>query len=188
MKKIITIGIVLVLGLSMIACTNKDESTVSQEEIKQESSIEKEGTKQDVISGSEVSQKENVTKEDENDSLEKYTKLIGLSREEIINAMGEEPNVVDEGGLEFPKTKIRVWFIEDGKTVDQIFIDNSDVDFNGAKLGGKIEDFKNVFGEPVLEDDVSGYSNFDYKGLLLNVNYDFSTKEVFAIYLLKGWK
>ncbi len=173
MKKITTLCIAVLLGLSMIACTDKQESNVEKEEIKQDI---------------EVSQKENVTKEDEKNSLERYEKLIGLSREEIIDGMGEEPNVVDEGGLEFPKAKIRVWFIEDGKTVDQIFIDDSDVDFNGARLGGKIEDFKNVFGEPVLEDDVSGYSNFDYKGLVLNVAYDFSTKEVFAVYLLKGWK
>ena len=188
MKKIITIGIVLVLGLSMIACTNKDESSVSQEEIKQESSIEKEGTKQDVTSDSEVSQKENVTKEDEKDSIEKYMKLMGLSREEIIDAMGEEPNVVDEGGLEFLSEDIRVWFGEDGKSVNEIAIYNSDIDFNGAKVGGKIEDFKKVFGEPVLEDKVSGYSNFDYKGIIINVAYDPSTDKAVGASLIKEWK
>ncbi|WFD11130.1 hypothetical protein [Tepidibacter hydrothermalis] len=188
MKKIITMGIVLVLGLSMIACTNKDESSMSQEEIKQESSIEKEGTKQDITSDSEVSKKENVTKEDEKNSLEKYIKLIGLSREEIIDAIGEEPNVVDEGGLEFLSEDIRVWFGEDGKSVNEIAIYNSDIDFNGASVGGKIDDFKNIFGKPVLEDNVSGYSNFDYKGLVLSIAYDPSTDKVVGASLIKEWK
>lgn len=173
MKKITMICIALVLGLSMIACTNKDES-----------GVEKEGTTQNV----EVSQKENMIKEDEKDSLEKYEKLIGLSREEIIYAMGEEPDSADEGGLEFLNADINVWFGDDGKSVNEIAIYNSDIDFNGAKIGGKIEDFKKVFGKPVVEDNASAYSNFDYKGLVLSVAYDPSVDRVVGVSIMKEWK
>ncbi|KDR95466.1 hypothetical protein SAMN02745945_02089 [Peptoclostridium litorale DSM 5388] len=180
MKKIIMVCIALLLALSMAACT------------KQEDSVENEEVKQEAASGSEQSQEAKDSSEDgkegERKTLENYKKLIGLSREEIIDAMGEEPSVIDEGGLEFSKASIRVWFIEDGKTVDQIFIDDSDVDFNGARLGGNIEDFKNIFGEPVMEDHESAYSNFDYEGLVLHVTYDKSTGKVFAVYLMKEWK
>lgn len=176
MKKIITICIAVSLGLSMIGCTNKQESSVEKEEIKQE------------ITSAEASQETKETKEEEKKTLKKYVKLLGLSREEIIDAMGEEPRVVDEGGLEFSNAKIRVWCMEDGKTVDQIFIDDSEVDFNGARLGGNIEDFKNIFGEPVLENTQPAYCNFDYEGLVLHVSYDSSTKKVFAVYILKEWK
>lgn len=177
MKKIIMICIAISLGLSMIACTNKQESSVEKEEINQEST-----------SAPEVSKKAKEMKEEEKKTLEKYVKLLGLSREEIIDVMGEEPSVVDEGGLEFPNAKIRVWFIEDGKTVDQIFIYDSEVDFNGARLGGNIEEFKNIFGKTVVEDTGSAYSNFDYEGLVLHVQYDPSTKKVFSVYLMKEWE
>jgi len=173
MKKIIMICITLLLGVSMIGCTDKQDISVENEEIKQ-----------DV----ESSQESKETEKEEKKALEKYVKLLGLSREEIIDVMAEEPIVVDEGGLEFPNAKIRVWFIEDGKTVDQIFIDDSEVDFNGARLGGNIEDFKNIFGEPVNEDSATTYSNFDYKGLVLHIQYDPSTKKVFSVYLMKEWK
>lgn len=176
MKKIITICVVVLLGVSIIGCTNKQESSEEKAEIKQE------------ITSAEASQETKETKEEEKKTLKKYAKLFGLGREEIIDAMGEEPIAVDEGGLEFPNAKIRVWFIEDGKTVDQIFIDDSEVDFNGVRLGGNIEDFKNIFGKPVAEDTESAYSNFDYEGLVLHVQYDPSTEKVFSVYLMKEWK
>ncbi|PAB59621.1 hypothetical protein [Anaeromicrobium sediminis] len=171
MKKIMSVCIALLLGVSMIGCTDKQEET-----------------KEVTISDSEVSQEVNVSVEEEKNNIEKYKKLIGLSKEEIIKAMGEEPNSVDEGGLEFSNASIRVWFGEDGKKVNQIFINNNDVDFNGAKVGEKIECFTNVFGKPVGEDTGSAYSNFDYEGLVLHVQYDPSTEKVFSVYLMEEWK
>ncbi|QGU94478.1 hypothetical protein GOM49_04610 [Clostridium bovifaecis] len=166
MKKIITVGITLLLGLSTIGCT----------------------AKQEVMLGAKVSQEEKATKAEEKNTIENYTKLIGLSKEEIIDVMGEEATPIDEGGLEFSNAGIRVWFGEDGKNVSQIFMNSSDIDFNGARIGEKIEDFKSVFGKSVLEDTGSAYSNFDYEGLILHVQYDPSTKQVIAVYLMDEWE
>jgi len=182
MKKIVMVCITLLLSLSMIGCTNKQESSLKKEDTKQETTESSEDTQK------ETSEEEITTKDHEKNTVENYVKLIGLSREEIIDVMEEEPTVIDEGGLEFSKADIRVWFIEDGKTVDQIFTQNSEIDFNGAKIGGNIEEFKKAYGEPTAEDTGSAYTNFDYEGLVLHVQYDPSTEKVFSVYLMKEWK
>ena len=178
MKKIMMIFMVLLLAVSMAACTDKQDSSVENEKVTQESTADQKEPQEASGDGKEVEEK----------NLEGYRALIGLSREEVIEVMGEEPVVIDEDGLEFSKANIRVWFIEDGEHVDQVFIDDRDVDFNGAKLGGNIEDFKNAFGEPSLEDTGSAYSNFDYEGLVLHLQYDPGTGKVFAAYIMKEWK
>lgn len=168
MKKIIVICIFL-LTLSIASCTNKQEN--------KDNKSAQESSKQ--IETSSINNKK---------TIEKYAGLIGLTKEELIKAMGEEPNAVDEGGLEFPKDGIRIWFGDDGKTVNQVWMSSIDIDFNGAKIGETIEDFKNIFGKAIQEDTSSAYSNFNYKNLILNVNYDPNTKKVFAVYLVKEWK
>ncbi|MBF8982344.1 hypothetical protein IZY60_02220 [Lutibacter sp. B2] len=193
MKKIIMVLIALLLGISMIGCTNEQDTSsaeASQEEkvIKEEGSAAQEEIKQQGTSGSEVYQEVKNTKKDEKNAFEKYTKLIGLSKEEIIKAMGEEPSSADEGGLDFSNGGIRVWFGNGGKTANEVFMDSSDIDFNGARIGEKIGEFKNVFGKIVVEDTGSAYSNFDYEGLVIHVQYDPSTEKVVAVYIMKEWK
>lgn len=187
MKKIVMVCITLLLSISMIGCTNKQESSVKKEDAKQETAESTEGAKEETTK-EEITKEEITTKDNEKNTVKNYAKLIGLSREEIIDVMEEEPTVIDEGGLEFSKAGIRVWFIEDGKIVDQIFTQNIDIDFNGAKIGGNIEEFKKAFGKPSAEDTGSAYSNFDYEGLVLHLQYDPNTGEVFSVYLMKEWK
>ena len=127
-----------------------------------------------------------VTQVDEkNNNFENYIKLIGLDKEKLISTLGEEPNSIDEGGLEFSKSGIRVWFKDYGVgPVQQVFINKDEVDFNGVKIGDKISSFKNVFGKPVNEDISSAYSNFEYNGVVLSVYYDSKTEITFAVYIL----
>lgn len=173
MKKLTSICTILLLGVSMAGCAAKQEVSLGSGSSKETSSI---------------SQETKVNDKEEKNTIDKYIKLIGLTRDEIVNVMGEKPNSVDEGGLEFPSTGIRVWFGEDGKTVNQIFMNATSIDFNGARVGENIEKFKNIFGKSVLEDKESAYINFDYKGLVLHVPYDSKTQKVIAVYLLKEWK
>lgn len=173
MKKITAICSALLLSLSMIGCTAKQQVGLSS------------GVSKDT---SDISQKTKETEKEEKNTVDKYTKLIGLTRDEILKKLSENPNLVDEGGLEFQSAGIRVWFGEDGKTANQVFMNSKDIDFNGARVGENVEKFKSIFGKPVLEDKESAYINFDYKGLVLHVPYDSKTQKVIAVYLVKEWK
>ena len=179
MKKVILAGIALLLALSMAACT------------KQEGGVENEDVKQEAASGSEQSQEAKDSseygKEGERKTLEDYKTMIGSSREEIIDSMGEEPSVIDEGGLEFSKAGIRVWFGDEGKTVQEVGMYSSDIDFNGASIGGNIDDFKNAFGDPIQEDPGPAYCLFKYDELLLHAAYDPNTGGVVGVSLMKEW-
>ncbi len=123
--------------------------------------------------------------DEKNNDFERYIKLIGLDKEKLISTLHEEPTTIDEGGLEFPKSGIRVWFKDYGVgPVQQVFINKNDVDFKGIKIGDKISSFKNVFGKPVNENISSGYSNFKYNEVVLSVYYDSKTEKTFAVYIL----
>lgn len=173
MKKVTIICAALVLGLSMIGCTTKQEIGLGSGASKETSSI---------------SQETKTTENEEKNTVGEYAKLIGLSRDEIVKKLGEKPNFVDEGGLEFPSIGIRVWFGEDGKTVNQVFMNRTDIDFNGARVGEKVEKFKSIFGKITAEDKEAAYVNFDYEGLVLHVPYDHKTEKVIAVYLITEWK
>jgi len=128
------------------------------------------------------------TKEDDK-SFEKYFNLIGMKKEKLIDMLGEKPTPVDEGGLEFTKAGIRVWFGSNGnQLVQQVYISRADIDYNGLKIGDKINAFKQVFGEVINEDSGSAYANFDYKGKVLNINYDPKTEKTISAYIMKEWK
>ncbi|MBM7870881.1 hypothetical protein JOC70_002375 [Clostridium pascui] len=173
MKKITAICTALLLSLSMIGCTAKQQVGLSSDVSKETS---------------DISQKTKLAEKEEKNTVNEYTKLIGLTRDEIIKKLDEKPKLVDEGGLEFPSVGIRVWFGEDAKIVNQVFMNSKDIDFNGTRVGENVEKFKSIFGKPVLEDKESAYINFDYKGLVLHVPYDSKTQKVIAVYLMKEWK
>lgn len=204
MKKIITIGILCIAMATMVACTNKSENdkvpetdqAPSQESLPVEPTQEptQEPVQEPTQEPTSVGETDTITTdsneaepliEGTENTLEKYVGFIGMSRDEIIEVVGEEPSTIDEGGLEFEKAGIRVWFENDGKAVNQVFTQNKDVDFKGAKIGDKIEQFETAFGAPVLEATSSTYSNFDYEGLVLHVEYDSSSEKVYAVSLLK---
>lgn len=117
-------------------------------------------------------------------SFQQYFNMLGSSKEDLIKNLKEEPSTIDEGGLEFKNNGLRVWFdtANDASTVSQIFTDRTDIDFNGAIIGDKIDSFKNALGEPVS--DKNGDMHFKYQEGFISVNYDTKTKEAVAVYLL----
>lgn len=166
MKKIAALAVVVLLALFIVAYTSNAMTKGNNSREKEIVQSAKEGFKK-------------------NNSLENYIKLIGLNKEELIAKIGEEPTPIDEDGVEFLQLDIRVWFKDYGNgTVEQVYIDNKDVDFNGVKLGDKISKFKNVFGKPVEQHVTFAYSNFEYNGIVLSVYYDPKTETTFAVYIL----
>ena len=118
-------------------------------------------------------------------NFEVYIKLIGLSKKQLIDTIGEKPYIIDEGGLDFSEYGIRVWFEGYGTgSVQQVYTDKKDVDFNGVKIGDKISKFKDIFGKPVQKNNTSAYNNFEYNGIILSVYYNPKTKITFAVYIL----
>lgn len=114
-------------------------------------------------------------------SLTYYIGLLGLSKDELPGKINETPVSADEGGQEFEKAGIRVWF--DDTSVSQIFTQRKDIDINGVNIGDKIDKFKEKFGEPVS--DKNGDMHFKYKDVFLSVNYDTKSRDTFALYILK---
>ncbi len=137
------------------------------------------------ISAAESNDAESVYSSDAvKQSFTDYIALLGLTREELVRALNEEPVSIDEGGLEFERAGIRVWFDPDSFTkVEQIFTNRKDIDFNGAKIGDPISRFKEVFGAPVS--DENGDAHFKYNDIFLSVNYDTATETTVAAYILK---
>ena len=123
--------------------------------------------------------------EDESARLDGYIGLLGLTKEELVKNLGEEPEKIDEGGLEFKKAGIRIWFDQTNyKTVEQIFVMNPDFDIHGVKLGEKIDKFKEVLKDPVS--DRNGDAHFKYNDIYLSINYDTNTQVTYGLYLLKN--
>ncbi|MGH4123242.1 MAG: hypothetical protein ACREV6_09995 [Clostridium sp.] len=173
MKKIATLAIVVLLTLFTVAYTSKAMTKGNNPPTKE--------TVQNELPNDESAKEAS----EKNISFKKYIKLIGLSKKELITKLGEESTTIDEGGLEFSQLDIRVWFKDYGNgPVDQVYIDNKDVDFNGAKLGSKIGSFQSVFGKAVEEHITFAYSNFKYNGIVLSVYYDPKTETTFAAYIL----
>ncbi|MBU3188095.1 hypothetical protein K9O30_00655 [Clostridium bowmanii] len=173
MKKIATLTILVLFSVFTAAFTSNaitKGSNSSTKEIVQSDSLSSESNK-------ETSKKDT--------SFLNYIKLIGLNKTELMEKLGEEPTTIDEGGLKFSQLDIRVWFKDYGKgPVEQVYIDNKDVDFDGLRLGDKICSFKEKFGKPVEEHLSFAISNFKYKGIVLSVYYDPKTETTFAVYIL----
>ncbi|CUU48026.1 hypothetical protein [Clostridium beijerinckii] len=114
-----------------------------------------------------------------------YMNLLGFSKDELINTLNEKPSSIGEGGVEFKKAGIRVWFDQkNNDKVEQIFTMRNDLNLNGVKIGDKISRFKEVFGNPVS--DKNGDAHFKYNNIFLSVNYDANTGQTYAIYILKN--
>jgi hypothetical protein len=172
MKKIISITLTLLCLVGLTACAPAS--------VKQESKAVAKTKEAVAVQPSQPA-------EEDDKSFEQYFRLIGLNKEKLVEVLGEKPNPIDEGGLEFKKAGIRVWFGSDGnELVEEIWINRADINYNGLKLGDKISDFKEVFGEVTNEDTHS--ARFDYKGLVLSVDYDPKTEKTIAVSIMKEWK
>lgn len=139
-------------------------------------------TPSDSTADTETTPADNSTDVSEAISFTQFFDLLGKSKEDLIKGMGEDPSAVDEGGLEFKNNGIRIWLDTDNNTVNQVFTQRTDIDFNGALIGDKIDSFKNAFGEPVS--DNNGDMHFKYQNGYISVIYDIETKDTFAVYLL----
>lgn len=114
-----------------------------------------------------------------------YVNLLGISKEKLLSTLNEKSNQVDEGGLEFKKAGIRVWFDKNSYTqVDQVLFIRKDINLNGVKIGENISKFKEVFGSPIS--DRNGDAHFKYNHIFLSVNYDTNTGETYAVYILRN--
>ncbi len=120
-------------------------------------------------------------------SFEKLSGLLGMTRDELITAMGDEtPADVDEGGLGFEKAGIRVWFDDATHTkVAQVFIMTDAIDLNGVHMGDSLDSFKEVFGDPIS--DSNGDARFSYKNFYLSVIHDVGSEsdKTAGIYILQ---
>jgi len=106
-----------------------------------------------------------------------------MTKDALLKAVPEKPVTVDEGGLGFDKTGIRVWF--DTATyskVAQVLILSDKIDINGVKLGNTYDAFKSIFGAPVS--DQNGDAHFKYGNHYISVVRDTSTEKVIAVYIL----
>lgn len=117
-------------------------------------------------------------------TIEKYMNLIGQPREKLIGQLRENPVAIDEGGLEFKKAGIRLWFKDygNGPVVSQIFTQKKDIDFKSARIGDNISSFKKVFGNPIRNKNGEAY--FKYKRMILLFNYDLKTGDTVCAYFL----
>lgn len=123
--------------------------------------------------------------ETESALLDRYVGLLGLTKEELVKSLGEEPEKTDEGGLEFKNAGIRIWFDQTNyKTVEQIFVMDPQFDILGVKLGEKISRFKEVLKDPVS--DRNGDAHFQYNNVFLSINYDTETQDTYGLYILKN--
>lgn len=192
-------GLVLMTGCSTLSGSDTEKDTQNTTAIESnsensletnsESSSETRSQSSDaqaplvIDSGTESSPSDqNQSSEAKDSSFETYMELLGLSKQDFLYRMNEKPETIDEGGLEFKEAGIRVWFDMETSVVSQIYFDRNDMDFNGARIGDKIESFKTAFGEPVS--DKNGDMHFNYKDRYISVNYDAQIQTTVAVYLL----
>lgn len=176
---ITVLGLVLLTGCSSFsgptAGTESSSESATQESVTQ-APLVVDSKDESTAPGPEMSS------DAEAGSFQPYLDLLGLNKQDLINKMNEKPYSIDEGGLEFKEAGIRVWFNWDTDTVNQVYLDRNNLDFNGAIIGDKIENFKEAFGEPIS--DRNGDMHFKYGNSYISVNYDPQTKITFAVYLL----
>lgn len=181
------LGLVLITGCSSSSSpdTNKNSQNATEIQSSTMNSSEDSTTQVPLVVDSESESATSDSKsssDTEAASFETYFNLLGTGKQDFINTMNEQPNTIDEGGMEFEKAGIRVWLHADTGTVSQMFFESNDIDFNGARIGDKIETFKTAFGEPIS--DNNGDMHFKYKTGYVSVNYDTKTEVTSAVYLL----
>jgi len=182
---VLSLAILAVGCLSLNITSSKNNEIIEKQPIGGNTSniSEQDTTK---ILGTENNENLNESKDDnDKNSFLKYISLLGLSKEKLLSTLNEEPTSVDEGGLEFKKAGIRVWFDqEQNASVSQIFTQRTDIDLSGVKIGDNVDKFKKVFGSPVS--DENGDIHFKYKeDAFISVIYDSKTEETKAVYFLK---
>lgn len=174
-----------ILGVSGCSIKQTDRTTGSRNEPTAPSITQTEAVTESSTAAEITTAAVTTSAENESARLDRYIGLLGLTKEELVNNLGEEPEKIDEGGLEFKKAGIRIWFDQTNyKTAEQIFVMDPDFDIHGVKLGEKIDKFKEVLKDPVS--DRNGDAHFKYNDIYLSINYDTNTQVTYGLYLLKN--
>ncbi len=174
-----------ILGVSGCSIKQTDRTAGSRNESTAPSITQTEAATESSTAAEITTAAVTTSAENESARLDRYIGLLGLTKEELVNNLGEEPEKIDEGGLEFKKAGIRIWFDQTNyKTAEQIFVMDPDFDIHGVKLGEKIDKFKEVLKDPVS--DRNGDAHFKYNDIYLSINYDTNTQVTYGLYLLKN--
>lgn len=185
MKKWMMLGMACVLSLAILAgCQSKTSS--------EEASLQDQSTSSEIAVG-EPNSDDSVTQGPANGetpselvedslTLDELVSYLGNTEAEMIALLDETPESIDEGGLAFQAKGIRVWFDDENVGVNQIFTQRKDLDMNGVALGDPIESFEAVFGQPNQQYDSDWH--FAYGNVFISVNFDETSRETFAIYVL----
>ncbi|MDN5298082.1 MAG: hypothetical protein PWP51_635 [Clostridiales bacterium] len=191
---LLTFLIVILAAVSLVGCkdtTGQDDAqknvpTSEQNDNTAGQDAVDEGPKESDAKEGEAAEEtpvnaDNEAAETKDDKFTTYISLLGMDSETLAQTLNETPTKTDEGGLVFENEGIRVWFNDEA--VSQVFMTSPDVDLNGVKIGDSIDDFKSVFGEPIS--DNNGDMHFQYGDVFLSVNYDVTTQQTVALYILK---
>jgi|GEM_PF-2801799 beta-lactamase regulating signal transducer with metallopeptidase domain len=187
---LVTIILILIVGLvGLTGCKNSSKETGNTQGDTDNNAIvtvtpEITGTPE-ITTAPEVTEIPSDSEATDYMNLTQLTKLLGLSKEVLISQLGKAYTTVDEGGLEFAKEGIRVWFNDKGK-VSQIFTDQTDIDFNGASIGESKEDFTKAFGDPLRDGNGVAIYQVDKNDISVNYDADIDMKitSVVAVYVL----
>jgi hypothetical protein len=188
-KQVITLSDNTGSTLEQSTDLNTTESTAAPQDNSEDNTADSSKENGNTINSNTTTMAENTAEETgdtntnsgEENYLDKLVTLLGLTKEEISKEIGEEPTKIDEGGLEFEDYGIRVWFDADSK-VNQIFLLKEGIDLNGVKTGDKISAFKEVFGDPIK--DNNGDAHFKYGDVFISVNYEKDTSKTYGLYIL----
>lgn len=191
---LLTIILIMMVGvIGLTGCKKTTRETINTEEVSSsEDNTEayddttttdgpKDSLEPDSTETNENSETTGNNEASNDNSFTHLENLLGLSKDELISKLGDEYNKVDEGGLEFTKTGIRVWF-DDKSITNQVYTNSPEINFDGTKIGDSIDSFINVFGEAVSNNN--GNALFKYEDNYLSVYYDTNTTITFAVYFL----
>jgi len=118
------------------------------------------------------------------ENVDKYRVLIGLKQLRIEAMFDEAPEDINDSGIEFEHSGIRIWFDEVNGRAVHVMILSKDVDFNGARIGDSEQAFDDAFEKVVDNHPGSGYKDYEYVDLVLRLYYDAASGKTEAVSLM----
>ncbi|MDK9710104.1 hypothetical protein [Acidaminobacter sp.] len=118
------------------------------------------------------------------ENVEKYRVLIGLKQSRIEAMFDETSEGINDSGIEFKHSGIRIWFDEAHGRAVHVMILSKDVDFNGARIGDSEQAFEDAFEKVIDNHPGSGYKDYGYEDLVLRLYYDAASGKTEAVSLM----
>jgi len=118
------------------------------------------------------------------ENVEKYRVLIGLKQSGIEAMFDEASEAINDSGIEFKHSGIRIWFDETHGRAVHVMILSKDVDFNGARIGDDEQAFEEAFKKIVSHNPESGFEDFEYEDLILRLYYDAASGRTESVSLM----